>query len=69
MRYISLSFLLLTLLVAFSVRAQIENPGAGEGVGTIGPYNPTAGGPPPPGCAGAIDLSAGCALPMLAGAP
>lgn len=39
-------------------------PGFG---GPMIPGNIGGGSPPPAGCSGAVDLSAGCALPMIRG--
>ena len=40
------------------------------GIGTVGPVTPYyASSGPPPSCAGVVDLSVGCALPMMGGSP
>ena len=80
MKYLIL--LLVCLAMLFSIRADAQNgymggTGAGEYVGGIGGgigFGIVAGtvgsAPPPPGgCSGVVDLSAGCALPMLRGNP
>lgn len=62
--------IMLILLPAIAL-AQIAGPMAGPSFDHRFPF---AGGligstPPPAGCAGVIDLSVGCALPMLGGIP
>lgn len=71
------------VLVVAGAQAQIGPPGglwrgsSGPGsYNTIGPGGYATGGtggalpaPPAGGCQGVIDLGAGCALPMLGGAP
>ena len=52
-------------------QAQIQNPGAGGGIGGAGSiniYNPTSSTVVAT-CTGTIDLSTGCVQPMLAGIP
>ena len=65
-------FIVLSLSVfAGSVQAQIQNPGANSGVGGAGSVNitnPTSQSVVS-ACNGVIDLSKGCVLPMLGGAP
>ena len=43
--------------------------GLGQGLMVFGGNVGGGSGPPPTGCTGAVDLSAGCALPMLHGVP
>lgn len=72
--------LVLATLLALTASALAQNIGGGientTGVNGIGfaPFGaiggPLTGGAAPPGaCSGVVDLSAGCALPMLHGAP
>jgi|FreactTroBogLake_1042271.scaffolds.fasta_scaffold93431_1 hypothetical protein len=65
--------IVLGVIVALArVMPMIPYPTAGAPmVGLGGPMVPgTTGGtfPPPPSCSGTIDLSTGCAMPMLGGA-
>lgn len=56
------------ILMAFLVAQAMAQAPIGPGsLIQIGPNtnNTLAPPPPPPGCSGPLDLSAGCALPML----
>lgn len=78
-----LALAIAVLLLVAVAQAQVGPPGGmwrgstGPGsYNTVGPGDYATGGaggsiptPPPGGCLGVIDLSAGCALPMLGGAP
>ena len=61
MTRVILAAILLTLAFAGPASAQLTTLGVGSSQG--------GGSSGPTGCTGAVDLSAGCALPMLHGAP
>lgn len=60
MRSFKVILALCFLALAAQAYAQLAQTGAGSTPGGSGP---------PPTCDGSIDLSKGCALPMLGGAP
>lgn len=60
------TLVVLVMLAGAASADGIVNPNTGNQLGFDGVNNNTSGGGPPPvGCNGTIDLSAGCPLPML----
>ena len=69
MRVALMAAAICAVCMSISASAQIAGYVGGNNGKFVGSIGLIGGGSAPTGCTGAVDLSAGCALPMLHGVP